>query len=148
MKKTHKKCKCVRDIMNKHEYAIKTQTEQHVWSMCRVTSPQWKKRQSKVRSGQATVTLPHGSKIWHLFCFNKGKFEELNKRRKEGEGRRSAPMLKGSGDVLEVRTTIYLLTYCPLLHRNCWSGFKKKISVSFLNCGHLFFLPPVTFMFE
>lgn len=100
----------------------------------RAACVRWRQRDEdtakQVHSGQATVVLPPGSKIWHLFSLKKRKFEELNKRRKEGEGRRSGPMLKGSADVWELRTSVYLLTYR--------FGLKKKHFCFFLELWSFF----------
>lgn len=66
----------------------------------RAACVRWRQRDEdtakQVHSGQATVVLPPGSKIWHLFSLQKRKFEELNKRRKEGEGGEVGPCWKAA----------------------------------------------------
>lgn len=66
----------------------------------RAACVRWRQRDEdtakQVHSGQATVVLPPGSKIWHLFSLKKRKFEELNKRRKEGEGGEVGPCWKAA----------------------------------------------------
>lgn len=98
-----------------------TNTEQHVSDGVSAMKTQ----QSKSIQVRPPSYFPMAAK-----SLKKRKFEELNKRRKEGEGRRSGPMLKGSADVWELRTSVYLLTYR--------FGLKKKHFCFFLELWSFF----------
>lgn len=135
-KHTQNESKCMYGMMKFWICNMDRNIKSKTCELCINWDQQKKKKQSQSASDQDTVPqfcflLAAKSDI--CFVWTKRKWGHMNNRRKEGEERRSAQKLKGSGGFIEVITNS--LYFDTVTH---WS--KQEVLILFHPAGMWFFI--------